>query len=303
MRKILLLTCLLFLINTLKAQNRLNESAAQQNQIVTKPTIMVFPFFKENEDIRAILESDVNRRVVISKVKEAFDNRGYSTVDFISKARNLTTNTMLNDAQTDVKTQIIQASGADIAVEVEYDIYRGAAGNNVKVILTAYETSTSASLSNKVGQSPSFRTEDIGALASKATEAIVVDFLNVMQEKFTDIVINGKYMAIEFGLKEDSEVKMSTEVGTDGLPLSDMIEEWIGNNSKGYHIQGVTELKIIFDQVRIPRTDAGGKNLTPTRYALEIYKFCNTLKMSDTPNKKAKIERLIKGNTIFINFK
>ena len=173
----------------------------------------------------------------------------------------------------------------------------------MKVILTAYESSTSASLSNKIGQSPTFRTDDLGALASKATEAIVVDFLNVIQEKFTDIIQNGKYMAVEFGFNENSEIKMSTEVGKDALPLSDVIEEWVGNNSKGYHIQGVTDLRVMFDQIRIPRTDASGKNFTPTRYALEIYKFCNTLTPTGEPNKKLKIERLIKGNTIFINFK
>ncbi|WP_298361286.1 DUF6175 family protein [Runella sp.] len=284
------------------AQNTPAPAANQQNQLVTKPTIMVFPFFKEGEDIRTILEGDVNRRIVLTKVKEAFDNRGYSTVDFISKARNLQTNSVLNGAQTDVKTQIIQASGADIAVEVEYDVYKGA-GTKVKVILTAYETSTSASLSNKMGESPFFNTNDIGALAAKATEGVINDFLNVMQEKFTDIVQNGKYMAVEFGLTENANITMSSEVSKGGLPLSDTIEEWIGENSKGYHIQGVTDLRLIFDQVRIPRTDAQGKNLTPTRYALEILKFCNALTLAEQPTKKLKIERTIKGNTLFINFK
>lgn len=284
------------------AQSTPASTANQQNQLVTKPTIMVFPFFKEGEDIRTILEGDVNRRIVLTKVKEAFDNRGYSTVDFISKARNLQTNNVLNGAQTDVKTQIIQASGADIAVEVEYDVYKGA-GTKVKVILTAYETSTSASLSNKMGESPLFNTNDIGALAAKATEGVINDFLNVMQEKFTDIVQNGKYMAVEFGLTENANITMSSEVSKGGLPLSDTIEEWIGENSKGYHIQGVTDLRLIFDQVRIPRTDAQGKNLTPTRYALEILKFCNALTLAEEPTKKLKIERTIKGNTLFINFK
>jgi len=284
------------------AQNTPAPAANQQNQLVTKPTIMVFPFFKEGEDIRTILEGDVNRRIVLTKVKEAFDNRGYSTVDFISKARNLQTNSALNGAQTDVKTQIIQASGADIAVEVEYDVYKGA-GTKVKVILTAYETSTSASLSNKMGESPFFNTNDIGALAAKATEGVINDFLNVMQEKFTDIVQNGKYMAVEFGLTENADITMNSEVSKGGLPLSDTIEEWIGENSKGYHIQGVTDLRLIFDQVRIPRTDAQGKNLTPTRYALEILKFCNALTLAEEPTKKLKIERTIKGNTLLINFK
>lgn len=278
-------------------QNKSTESPAQQNQLVTKPTIMVFPFVKEGEDIRTILESDINRRVVLSKVKEAIDNRGYSTVDFIAKSRNILTGSALNDAQTDVKTQIIQQSGADIAIEVEYDIYRGSGGNSVKVILKSYESSTAMGMGDKIGQSPTFRTEDIGTLAAKATEGVIVDFLNVMQEKFTDIVNNGKFMSVEFGFKEDSGVNMSTEVGKDGLPLSDTIESWIAENTKSYHINGVTDLRLIFDVVRIPRA------LTSTKFSLDIFKFCNTLTPTNEPTKKLKIERTIKGNTVYINFK
>jgi hypothetical protein len=277
------------------------ETPAETRQTVTRPTIMVFPFFKEGEDIRKLIESDINNRVVITKVKEAFDNRGYSTVDFLSKVRNLGTNeAMTSDKQTDLKTAIIQSSNADICVEVEYDFEKGSSGNRLKVILTAYESSASASLSNKIGFSRRMYSEDVSKLASDAVETIVPDFLNVLQEKFTDIVENGKYMALEFNLNADSGVTMSSEAGKDNLPLSDVLEEWIGNNSKSYHIQGVTDSKVLFDVVRIPRMDTQGKSLTSTRYGLEILKFCNSLTFG---TKKLKVERLIKGNTIFVSFK
>ncbi|MVM32721.1 hypothetical protein GO755_21955 [Spirosoma sp. HMF4905] len=277
------------------------ETPAETRQLVTRPTIMVFPFFKEGEDIRKLVESDVNNRVVITKVKEAFDSRGYSTVDFLSKVRNLQTNDALtSDKQTDVKTAIIQSSNTDICVEVEYDFEKGSSGNRLKVILTAYESSASASLANKIGFSRRMYSEDVSKLASDAVETVVADFLNVMQEKFNDIVENGKYMALEFNLNSDSGVNMSSEAGKDNLPLSDVLEEWVGNNSKSYHIQGVTDAKVLFDVVRVPRMDAQGKSLTSTRYGLEILKFCNSLAVG---SKKLKVERLIKGNTIYVSFK
>jgi hypothetical protein len=277
------------------------ETPAESRQTVTRPTIMVFPFFKEGQDIRKLVEADVTNRVVMTKVKEAFDNRGYSTVDFLAKVRNLQTNDALtSDKQTDVKTAIIQSSGADISVEVEYDFEKGATGNRLKVILTAYESSAGTSLSNKVGFSRRVYSEDVSLLASQAVESIVVDFLNVMQEKFNDIVENGKYMAMEFNLNADSGVTMSSEVGKDNLPLSDVLEEWVGNNAKSYHIQGVTDLKVVFDVVRVPRMDAQNRSLTATRYGLEVMKFCNALTFG---TKKLKVERLIKGNTIFVSFK
>lgn len=48
----------------------------------TQPKIMVIPYTKQGEDIRTILEADENKRIVLTKIKEAFDERGYSTVVF-----------------------------------------------------------------------------------------------------------------------------------------------------------------------------------------------------------------------------
>jgi hypothetical protein len=281
-----------------------NETPASEKKVTVKPTIMVFPFFKEGQNIRQLVEDDVNNRVVMAKVKEAFDKRGYSTIDFLSKVRSLTTNEVLNsETQSDLKTQIVQSSGADICVEVEFSYAESPSGNDIKVILNSYESSTSSSLSNKVGFSGKFYTNDVGRLAARATDSVIEDFLNVMQQKFTDIIENGRYLSLEFNLAADAGINMSTEVGKDGLPLSDALEAWVADNTKNYHIQGVTDLKTIFDVIRVPRMDTQGRNLTTTRYSLDIFRFCNTIFPTKKPDRKLKVERLIKGNTIFITFK
>ena len=65
------------------AQNDATNSGGQVNQI--QPKIIVVPFSKQGEDVRALIESDVNKRIAITKIKEAFDSRGFSTEDFIGK--------------------------------------------------------------------------------------------------------------------------------------------------------------------------------------------------------------------------
>ena len=55
-----------------------------QAQNVTQPKIMVIPYTTEGENIRTVLESDPNKRVILTKIKEGFDNRGVSTVDFVA---------------------------------------------------------------------------------------------------------------------------------------------------------------------------------------------------------------------------
>ncbi|GHV55992.1 hypothetical protein FACS1894182_01620 [Bacteroidia bacterium] len=269
-------------------------------QVATaQPKIMVIPFTKEGEDIRTVLEQNENRRIAITKIKEGFDNRGFTTVDFVAKLKAAKDNNIfISDNQTDIKTQIIEMSGADIYVQAEVIAERGESGNSVKLILTAYEISTGNSLANKVGESGRFYTDDFTKLSAKATEKCIDDFLNVMQAKFTDIVNNGKSIMIDISFSPDSEYKMSSEIGPDGLSLSDQIELWMEENAfqHNYHIQGTTDLRMIFDDVRIPLKDPlTDNNYTTNKFGLEILKFFRALGVT--------VARDIKGNTIYITIK
>ncbi len=116
-----------------------------------QPKIMVIPYTKEGEDIRTILESDVSRRIAITKIKEAFDGKGFTTVDFVAKLKAAKDNNVLtSENQTDIKSQIIQMSGADVYVQAEVNVLKTESGNSVTLVLTGYEASTGNSLSNKV---------------------------------------------------------------------------------------------------------------------------------------------------------
>ena len=173
----------------------LNISAA-----TVQPKIMVVPFVKENEDLRTILEEDADKRIIITKIKEAFDSRGFTTVDFFGKLKSISSgDAMASDHQQDLKSMIITNSGADIYVDAEMIVNMSGSGNSVKVIVTAYDASTGNSLSNKVGESGKFYTDDIGRLGSKAIESCAEDFLNVMQMKFNDIVENGRSINLLIG--------------------------------------------------------------------------------------------------------
>ena len=279
------------------AQNETPNSGAQIKTV--QPKIMVIPYVKEGEDLRTILENDVNKRIAITKIKEAFDNRGFTTVDFAAKLKATNTDAIFStDNKSDLKSQIIQNSGADVYVEAEVDVAFTASGNSVKIILSGYECSTGNSLSNKVGESGKFYTDDIGKLASKAVESCAEEFLNTMQNKFTDIVNNGKSIIVYFGFDANSNYLMSSEIGSQGLLLSDELELWMEENAykNNYHIQGTTDNQMIFDDVKIPLKDQNtGKNYNPNKFALEIFKFMRSLGLN--------ISRDIKGNTIYITIK
>ena len=287
LQKLSLVFILIFSVSKINAQTPTN------NVQTVQPKIMVIPYVSEGEDLRYVLESDVDKRIALTKIKEVFDSRGFTTVDFVAKLKSAKDNNIFtSDNQTDVKDQIVQMSGADVYVQAEVTKLESGSGNSVSVVMTAYEASTGNSLSNKVGQSGKFYTDDFGKLTSKAVESVSDEFLNVMQAKFTDIVNNGKSLNIDISFAQGSKYKMSSEVAPENLPLSDQIEMWMEKNAykNNYHIQGTTDKRMILDDVKIPLKDANGKNYNPNKFALEIFKFFKSLNMHTDID--------IKGNTI-----
>lgn len=295
MKKILN-TLLVFLL-TLNICNAQTNPAKPVNTV--QPKIIVIPFTKEGEDIRTILEADINRRVAVTKVKEAFDNRNFTTVDFTAKLKSAMDDQMFTSgSQTDIKTQLVEMSGADIYVEVEVpEMIVTNGGNSARIILTGYDVSTGNSLSNKVCESPKFYTSDYGALVTRALTTCSEEFLNTMQAKFSDIVENGRSIKLNFTLAQGSKYKFSTEMQPDGLPFSDVLETWMSENSykNNYHIQGTTDLKMLFDDVRIPLKDESGKNYNANKFALKVFQFLKTKGMASSKE--------IKNGTIFITIK
>ena len=99
MRYSLVLLSFLFTVLIVKAQETVRQVTTVQ------PKIMVIPYTKEGEDIRTILEDDVNKRITLTKIKEAFDSRGFTTVDFTAKLKTVSnSNVFMADNKTDLKS-------------------------------------------------------------------------------------------------------------------------------------------------------------------------------------------------------
>lgn len=264
-------------------------------QATVQPKIMVVPFVKDGEDIRTVLEEDADKRIVLTKVKEAFDSRGFTTIDFFGKLKAGSVQSgMSEEQQSDIKSMIITSSGADIYVDTEMIINRSASGNSVKVIITAYDISTGGSLSNKVGDSGKFYTEDFGRLGSKAIESCAEDFLNIMQSKFNDIVANGRSINMTVGFDEASSLNMNSEVGNDGLTLADLIEMWLEDNAfqGNFHVQGTTAKRMVVDDVKLPLKDANGRNYSVANFGRDFLRFAQ--------KNNLKIKRDVVGNSLII---
>lgn len=273
--------------------------ASAQKTNTTQPTIMVVPFTKEGQDIRRVIDGDVNKRAVLTSIKEAFDSRGFSTVDFLGKYKAMSASSAFNERnQTELMDELIANSGADIYITAEIDINMSNSGNAINIIMTAYDTSTGTSLANKVGNSGRFYSSDIPKLADLAIKKNMDIFLDNLQGKFNDIVANGRSIMIEFGIDQESEWKMSSEMPDTGNLLSDELELWMEENAykNYYHIQGTTDNTMIFDDVKIPLKDpATGRNYNINKFAMLLNRFFNA--------KGIKISRRTNGNHLYISIK
>ncbi len=249
---------------------------------------MVIPFVKEGEDMRTVYEADqsAHMRVAIAGVKEGLSKQHLNTIDFRAYLKQLNNQTAANsDQQTSLKLRLIQLSATDYYIEVETQYIETDLGNSVSIILTAYDATTGISFVNRIGHSPKFYTQNVEKLTGKALDDCLDQFISDLIDSFDDQRKNGRSIALEIGITNDSEIDMDSEIDDTGRLLSEIIEEWLENNTyKSYfHIQGLTATKLIVDELRIPLKEKGtNKIYSPTRFAKELRLFLTDLNLDVT---------------------
>lgn len=267
---------------------------AQVNTV--QPSIMVIPFVPEGADMRKALDVSNEKRQVIAAISGAFADKGFATKDFYANFKSISQNAAFeDDVKTDLKSQIIQSSGADIFVEADININKSGDGNSVRIVIKACEASTAKVLASKIGDSGKFYTTDFGKLGAKATQKVMEDFLTTMQQSFNDMITNGRSIVVNITFSEMSDYDTTSEVGEDGYELRDLLELWMEENAykNYYHIQGTTDKKMIFDEVRIPLKDpTTGRNYNINKFSMSLAKFFKDNGMQ--------VDRNLNGGTLYI---
>jgi len=250
--------------------------ASSLDSMPMQPTLMPIPFTPQSKSSRAAFEENELMRIAITKVKEAFDNRGVNTIDFRAKLKQISNNEIAEaDQKSDIKDELIRMSGADIYIEVEANPNYSKEGNSVTLILSAYDAFSGESLANKVSTSPKFYTTSFEKLVEKAVDEKIEDFLNVLQSKFNDVRENGRTIVLTVGVAGDQDFDMDTEIKSGGQLMSEAIESFVEKNAfKGkYHLQGISTNKIIFDLVKVPLMGEDNKPYKLTRFAVDLRNY------------------------------
>ena len=160
--------------------------------------------------------------------------------------------------------------------------------------MTAFDAFSGESLANKVSTSPKFKTDNFEKLTQKAIEAEVDNLLNTIQEKFNSMIKNGRTITMEVGVEIGSDLNLDSEVDDSGYYLSEIIEEWVGENAHQnyFHLQGQSETKMIFDIIKVPLKDDKGNNYRVSKFVIALRKFLK--------GKDVKVDRTIVGSAITV---
>lgn len=282
--------------NTASAQQVAATRSSEVARAAAK--IMVVPYNKQDENIQTVLDNNPNIRTAVSKVKEAFDQRGWSTVDFVANMRAAQANSAFTaDRQSNFKSELLTGSGADFYVQVDVQNSTDDNGTNITLNVTAFETHSGASFSNQTASSGRFATNDTEKLITRAFEKMQEEFMNTLMVKTDEIRDIGRALVIHFNLDENATMDFDAELDG-GAFLNEAIEEWIAENAFGgrANLAGIIENKMIFDEVRIPLFDQEtDKPYNPNKFANEIIRYLRSKNIIATRN--------VKGQSLFITIK
>ena len=149
--------------------------------------------------------------------------------------------------------QLINQTQADVYITVDLANNRRPDGGMGVVNLKAYEVSTGNLLSSAEGKSKRYRDYIIANLYDRALENCLDGFIQQLTSNWASKITDGNQYAINFSIAPESALDMSTQVGSRGFPLADVLTLWIkmhAFNGK-YHLAGCVALEIKFDQVQI----------------------------------------------------
>lgn len=277
MKKIVLLAISLIATVTLFAQ-------------ATKPTLMVLPsdnwcsehgftqrFENQGEvvvvsDYARALREDAKLGMAIHKIEEIMNTYGFPLKNLEQTLKGLS-NQSAEDAMLTSKSgaaaaenpidRLKKTAKADILIYLNWKTM--AMGPKLKVIydLAGMDAYTNNNVATAQGQSVPLAMDEFSIL-QLTTQANMPLFVEQLNAHFNDMVEKGRQVSVRIKVWDDFEDGLEAEF--DGVELSEIIENWMGQNcvQGRYHLSDATENMMYFDEIRIPLFDEGGR-ATDTR--------------------------------------
>ncbi len=252
------------------------QKRAEADQPLLKPTIMVVPYKRDGESYASILQNDFDRRVAVGKVQDGFNQRDITTIDLQAKldaVRRRSAYEENSGAADSNDKQLLLTSGANVyvTVDVNKDI-NPTLGSRVSLIMKAYETSTGRVLASKDATPVNrFNTTATDALCAYA----VKDNLSAFLDDICHALEQTAGVVIQFAIDGSSSTTFNDRFGPNNYALRDILRQWVRKNAfkAQFHLQGITDEAMIFDNVKIPPLDADGLPMDAAQFTFMLESY------------------------------
>jgi hypothetical protein len=247
-----------------------------------KPTIMVVPsdewclsrgYFLEFEnqgrteklpDYKRAFQENSDLLLVISTINGIMAERGFPLKNLESALKTVANQNAEDNIRTSSKTgaavnkspidELKAVAKADIIMQLTWTINSTGPKKSITFNLQGIDAYSDKQIATAVGTgAPSFSTE-LPVLLSEAVNSHMDAFTNSLQTHFDDLFENGREIIVRVRVWDDWDEDLLSEFGNDDMELSEIIENWIEDNTvKGRNnLTDGTENIMLFEQVRIP---------------------------------------------------
>lgn len=265
-----------------------------------KPTIMVLPsdvwcntngymmeFDNQGSKVKVpnykkAFQENADLLTVISKINGMMADRGFPLKNAESALKTLESesaeNAMLTSkggaavAESPVD-KLKKTAKADIIMQLTWTVNTTGPKKSITFNLQGLDAYTDKQVATAVGTgAPSFSAE-LPVLLEEAVLAHLDNFNASLQTHFDDMFANGREIIIRVKKFDSWDGDLEKDYG--GKELGDVIEDWLKNNTqKGrFSTTDATENMMLFEQVRIPLYDAGGKAIDARGFCKDLQKF------------------------------
>ncbi len=283
---------LFVLLQTVGSRKGLAQKDCNQGNNL-QPSVMVLPRTVQGEDLRSIMDEQPEVRYAVSKIKQAFDDREFTTMDFETTLTSITRDeTVTKDSQTEFKNRLFRNIPSDIIVEIDVIMNNSGKLNRATVVLEANVTDNGNSMASVSLAGNYFQTEDkillIGSALRKVnkdsenSELLIDEFLRKIYEKWGEMHNTGKSVKMEFSLSQDATITMNDEVASRGEKLKYVIEDWLEETALDnyYVVTSVTETKLIVSDYRYPIRDPKNcTNMTARKIERKLDRFFDKINL------------------------
>ena len=267
-----------------------------------KPTIMVIPaeawcnangymMNLENQgsttripDYQRAVQEDMDLLNTITKIGELMAERGLPLKDLAASIRNINQSAPENEMTTSRTSgaaiaetpldRLLTRAKADILVELSWRVNTVGPKNSVTYTLRGLDAYTNKQVAATQGTGPASFSAEIPVLIEEAVLENMDNFIGQLQAHFDDLLTNGREVGLEIRMFDNGS-GASLEDEFDGLELSEIIDEWVAQNTVNhrYSLTDATEDMMVFEQVRIPLYRENGMPMDTRHFASNLRKY------------------------------